>query len=116
IARMRAMGARVEHAGLAFPRRTPDEEWLAVCGERRWVVLTRDKHIRRRVLEREALRIHGVGAFAFTGGQATGTETAEIRQRLLLKMVNIAISEPRPFLYTFGSTTPLLRIPPRLLR
>lgn len=110
------MCAQVEHAGGAFPRGTPDEEWLAACGERRWLVLTRDKHIRRRILEREALQVYGVGAFAFTGGQATGTETADIVQRLLPKMVNIAISEPRPFLCTFGLTTPLVRIPSRHLR
>jgi hypothetical protein len=116
IARMRARGAQVQHAGVAFPRGTPDEEWLAACGERNWIVLTRDKHIRRRVLEREALQVHGVGAFAFTGGQATGAETADIVQRLLLKMVNIGISEPRPFLYTFGVTTPPVRVPQRLLR
>src|SRR5690349_14272977 len=60
IARMRAMGARVEHAGAAFARATPDEEWLAACGDRGWFVLTRDKHIRRRILEREALETHGV--------------------------------------------------------
>jgi hypothetical protein len=110
------MGARVEHAGVAFARGTPDEEWLAACGERRWLVLTRDKYIRRRVVEREALQAHGVGAFAFTGGQATGSETADIVQRLVPKMVNIAISEPRPFLYTFGLTTPLVRVASRLLR
>jgi hypothetical protein len=116
IERMKMVGAHVEHAGGAFPRGCPDEEWLAACGERRWIVLTRDKNIRRRALEREALQIHGVGAFAFTGGQATGSETADIVQRLLLKMVNIAVSEPRPFLYTFGVTTPLVRMSARLLR
>ena len=42
IARMRAMGAQVQHAGDAFPFKTADEEWLAVCGEREWFVLTRD--------------------------------------------------------------------------
>lgn len=113
IARMVATGARVESAGIAFPRGTADEDWLTACGERRWVVLTRDKHIRKRALEREALEAHGVGAFAFTGGQATGAETADAVYRLLSKMVNIAISEPRPFLYTFGLTTSLSLVPLR---
>lgn len=107
---MEAIGARVEHAGVAFPRGIPDEEWLAACGERRWVVLTRDKHIRTRTIEREALQAHGVGAFAFTGGQATGSETADVVMRLLPKMANIAISEPKPFLYTFGISATLSRV------
>jgi hypothetical protein len=109
---MTAMGAVVEHAGVAFPRGTADEEWLAACGERR-LVLTRDKNIRRRVLEREALQAHGVGAFAFTGGQATGSETADVVGRLLPRMANIAVSERRPFIYTFGLTAPLARLPLR---
>lgn len=110
---MRAVGAQVHHAGVAFPHATPDEEWLAACGDRRWFVLTRDRQIRRRILEREAIEAHGVGAFVFTGGQATGDDTAEIVQRLLPKMVNIAISERRPFIYTFGLHTPLRRLPAR---
>jgi len=69
-----------------------------------------------RVLEREALQAHGVGALAFTGGQATDSETADIVLRLLLTMANIAISEPRPFMYTFGLSSPLARVPSRLLR
>jgi hypothetical protein len=116
IARMRAMGAQVQNAGDAFPFKTADEEWLAACGERQWFVLTRDKYIRRRVLEREALQHHEVGAFAFTSGQATASETADSVTRVLLKMANIAVSEPRPFLYTFGLNTPLVRVPSRLLR
>lgn len=113
---MRAMGAQVHHAGEAFPFATPDEDWLAACGDRQWFVLTRDKHIRHRILEREALQVHGVGAFAFTGGQATGSDTADGVARVLRKMANIAVSEPRPFIYTFGLTTPLIRIPLRPLR
>jgi hypothetical protein len=104
----------VQHAGVAFPRATPDEERLAACGDRGWLVLTRDQHIRRRVLEREALEAHGVGAFAFTAGQATGSDTADAVARVLPKMAKIAVSEARPFIYTFGLTTPLTRLPMRL--
>ena len=59
--RMRECGATVEHAGGAFPCGTQDEVWLAACGERGWIVLTRDKRIRWRVLEREAIRLSGRG-------------------------------------------------------
>jgi hypothetical protein len=107
---MRALGADVQHAGAAFAFATPDEEWLAACGDRCWFVLTRDRHIRRRVLEREALQAHGVGAFVFSGGDATGGDTADIVCRLLPKMVNIAVSEARPFIYTFGLSSPLTRL------
>lgn len=107
---MRECGATVEHAGDAFPFGTMDEDWLTACGERRWIVLTRDKRIRRRVLEREAIRLSGAAVFALTVGEATAKETADIVSKLLNKMVNMSVSEPRPFLYTFGLSGRLSKV------
>jgi hypothetical protein len=95
-------GAHVEHAGGAFPFGTPDDVWLTACGKRNWIVLTRDQRIRRRVLEREAIRQSGTAVFALTAGQATAAETAVVVAKLLVKFANMAVSEPKPFLYTFG--------------
>jgi hypothetical protein len=100
--RLRECGATVEHAGAAFPFGTQDEIWLTACGERGWIALTRDKRIRRRVLEREAIRLSGAAVFALTVGEATAAETANVITKLLAKMVNMSVSEPKPFLYTFG--------------
>ena len=99
---MRSAGANVEHAGEALPFGSTDEVWLGECGRQGWIVLTRDKHIRHRRLEREALMANGVAAFALTGGEATAGEVAETIVPLIQKFVNMAVSEPRPFLYTFG--------------
>jgi hypothetical protein len=52
----------------------------------------------------------GLAAFAFTGGQATAQETADAIVLLIQKMSNIAISEPKPFPYTFGFSGHLSRI------
>jgi hypothetical protein len=60
--------------------------------------------------------MHGVGAFAFVAGQATAAETAAVIVPLLVKMVNISISEPKPFLYTFGLARRLSRFSSRQLR
>jgi hypothetical protein len=38
-----------------FAQDTPDEEWLTRAGYEGWVVLTKDKLIRKRPIEREAL-------------------------------------------------------------
>jgi hypothetical protein len=104
------LGANVEHAGVAFPFGSPDEIWLAGCGAKGWIVLSRDKQIRRRRLEIETLRAAGVAAFVFTGGEATAQETADVIAALIRKFVNITISEPRPFLYTFGMGGSLRKI------
>jgi len=107
---MRAAGANVEHAGGAFPFGTRDEDWLTACGERSWIVLTRDQRIRRRVLERLAIQQSGAAVFALTAGEATAAETADVVTRLLLKCANMAVSEPKPFLYTFGLAGRLSRV------
>lgn len=60
-----------------FRHDVSDVEWLTVAGSEGWVVLTRDKHIRLREIERDALIASSVAAFVFTGGNASGVETAE---------------------------------------
>jgi hypothetical protein len=75
---MLSLGARVERAGEAFPFGASDTVWLAGCGQRGWVALTRDRNIRRRALERRAIRESGAAVFVFIGGEATaaGPRTA----------------------------------------
>lgn len=86
--------------GVDVPRGTPDEVWLKTAGQQGWIVLLRDQRVRHRASERTALRDAGVAAFVFTGGQVTAAETAQLFSRLVPKILNIAISETRPFLYT----------------
>jgi len=107
---MRAAGARVEHAGDAFPFGTRDVDWLTACGERNLIVLTRDQRIRHRVLERMAIEQSGAAVFALTAGEATAAETADVVTRLLAKFANMAVSEPKPFLFTFGLAGRLKRV------
>lgn len=47
---------------------TLDTDWLPIVGAAGLVVLTRDKYIRRRAIERRALLDHGVRACFLTGG------------------------------------------------
>jgi hypothetical protein len=56
----------------------------------------RDQRIRRRRLETEALKVHGVAAFAFTGGQETAQQTAQAICPLIVKFANMNVSEPNP--------------------
>lgn len=83
-----------------FEQGTQDEDWLTVAGQEGWIVITRDKMIRRRQSELEALRAARVIAFVITAGNATGTEIAELLRRIAQKMHNIAISERPPAVYS----------------
>lgn len=81
-----------------FPQDALDEEWLPLCGERGWVVLTKDKAIRRRLLERQALLSAGVRAFFLTSGSMTGAEMAGAFLRCLPAMSQLIENEDAPFI------------------
>lgn len=75
-----------------------------------------DQRIRYRALEKQALIDHGVACFTFTQGQATATQCAARIVALAPKMMAIAASESRPFLYTFGLAAGLSRVTLRYRR
>ena len=56
------------------PRRTPDNQWLEVVGERDLVVITRDKKIRSRKVERQMWIDRLVRGFVLTGRSSQSTE------------------------------------------
>lgn len=95
------------------PYGTPDEEWLALAGKKAWIVLMRDQRVRYRPLELQALRDAGVGAFVLTAGQATAHQTADAILGKLKTLLNIVLSERRPFLYTLSLGGSLRRVPLR---
>jgi hypothetical protein len=53
-------------SGLAHFPGIPDVDWLPRVGQERWVLLTKDKDIRRRPIEVEALLAGRVTAFVLT--------------------------------------------------
>lgn len=54
-----------------------DTEWLELCGRRGWIVLAKDKRIRYRPAEIEAIRRHRVKAFVLTSGNLTSAQQIE---------------------------------------
>lgn len=78
-----------------------DRHWLAVAGAEGWVVLKRDKHIRTRPLEREALIVAGVRTFCLTGaGNYTRWQVLELLAARWGRIEEIANSRPGPYIYS----------------
>lgn len=102
ITALRKDGIEHTRVGVAVPAGAADEVWLEAVGKNGWFALTRDQRIRYRPLERQALVRHGVGVFTFTGGQATGEQTALRICALMPKFKHLCTKERRPFLFTFG--------------
>ena len=97
VALIEAGVAAIAHDSV-FAQDTPDEEWLLCAGREGWVVLTKDKWIRKRPLERAALIGARVRAFVFTGGNLSGVEMAEVLVRALPRMYRVIETTPPPFI------------------
>lgn len=95
-----AIGAHyIPHHQLFAPA-APDEKWLEVAGREGWVVLTRDKHIRRRPAELEAFQTHQVTVFVLAAGNASAAETAELITSLYKKIQRLAAQAKPPVMYS----------------
>lgn len=93
-------GANVEVLADHFDVGAEDIEWLPEVGKRGWVVLTKDKRIRRRTIEINALISSGVSAFVLTAGGLTGEEMGEVFVRAHPAMLRFVKKNPPPFIAT----------------
>jgi hypothetical protein len=107
---LRDAGARVKRLTEEFTRGIQDEVWLQHAGARGWIVLTRDKRIRYRQLERSALTAAKVRAFVFTGGNVTMKDTAALLVKSLPGIRKVCAYEPGPFIYHIGQGAKPIRM------
>jgi hypothetical protein len=81
------------------PAGAADTAWLPVIGQAGLVVLTRDKRIRSRPLERQALLGHNVRAcFLTSGGSLTLFEQLRLWLRYWDDIETLAADQPAPWL------------------
>lgn len=94
-----AAGYRVVLHSAVFSEGIDDAEWLTAIREHRrdWVVLTKDKHIRKRPLEKQAYMASGLRVFALTAANLPGAEQASAFVRGLKRIVRIA-QQPGPYI------------------
>ncbi len=83
-------GAREQQVG--------DDEWLERAGREAWLVFTKDKRIRYRHVEVEAIRTHRVKAFVLASGNLTGQQQAG-RFLTNLERIRTAALDAGPFVY-----------------
>lgn len=91
------------HAGQpGMPKEsTGDIHWLAEAGRNDWVVLKRDKRIRKRPGEREALIAAGVRTFCLTGaGNYTRWEVLRLLAAKWPRIEEVASTESGPYVYS----------------
>ena len=95
---LRAAGAQVELHDDHFSQDAQDQVWLAEAGKRGWVVLTKDKHLRYRAVETNALMSAKVRAFVLTArGDLSGVEIGQIFVKALPAMRRLCATVSPPF-------------------
>ncbi len=94
---LKELGLNIEKHDDHFPQTALDFEWISKCGEMNWVVISRDKNIKKNPLEREALIRAGIATFFFTSGEITNQQKIEFFTASLKQIAKIVINQPRPF-------------------
>ena len=95
---LRDAGARVELHDDHFSQNAQDQVWLTEAGERGWIVLTKDKHIRYRAVETNALMSANVRAFVLTArGDLSGAEIGQIFVKALPAISRLCATGLKPF-------------------
>lgn len=110
--RLRAGGEAVELLSDHFDADVADEEWIAEVGQRGWIILTKDKFIRRRLVELNSLSRGKSATFVLTGGNMTGDAMAEAFADAMRRMKQYVRDHQQPFIATVtpgGQVKMLLR-------
>ncbi len=107
---LRSAGATVEVLIDHFPAGTEDAVWLPQVGRRGWVVLTKDKRIRHRELERDAVMDAGLALFVLTAGDLKATEEAEAFVRAYPKMRKLLRDYQLPFIASVNASGTVVKL------
>ena len=94
---LRRAGISVERHSDHFPHDEKDEIWLSEVGRKGWFCLTRDKGIRYKPNEKDAVMRAGVGLFILIGN-APSSELADNFINTVDKVQNFIQKHPRPFI------------------
>jgi hypothetical protein len=93
----------------------PDVIWLPIIGERRWILLTKDKNIRRNQLEIAAFLNAGVRAFVITAANINRDALTELVRRSMRKIHRIC-RQRGPFIYNITGSGTITQVSRRALK
>jgi predicted nuclease of predicted toxin-antitoxin system len=95
---LRAAGHTVYLLSAVFGTGALDPDWLPQVGERGWVLITKDKNIRKRPIEMRAHMGTNVRSFVFTAGNMTGEQQGQLLVSAFPKILKILKRTAAPFI------------------
>lgn len=109
---LRDVGAKVELHDDHFKQDADDVDWISRVSILNWVILTKDKYIRRRFEEKKAILQNNAKVFTLTSGNMSGSEMAKLFVGQLTNMESLASTQQAPFIATIGPAGLQIRFPP----
>lgn len=91
-------GIRFERYLDHFAPGVADTEWLPFVGAQGWALLTTDKRIRYRNLERRAVQAHNVAMYCFSTNNMNGRELASALKHASGAMQRIFVDRRPPYI------------------
>ena len=102
--KLREAGFKVEIHDDHFLPDAKDEDWLAIVGQKGWVVLTKDKNIRYRNPELLAVVKGNAKVYTLMSGNITALQMAEVFEKAIPHIENsVDLNEP-PYIAKILST------------
>ncbi|MEZ0493297.1 hypothetical protein AB2L28_13735 [Kineococcus sp. TBRC 1896] len=83
---------------------TADVDWIAMAGDRGWIMFHKDARIRRNERERQAVTEHAGRMFCITNANTTGADNLH-RFLRCLAAIDRAAAHPGPFIYGVDATS-----------
>lgn len=109
---LRGLGWAVEIHDDHFDQDAPDVEWIGDVSDRGWVVLTRDKRLRKNADEVALIRAARGRVFILGRADITADEAVERFRSHKRRIETIASEEPAPFVASVSKTEVRIERPP----
>jgi hypothetical protein len=107
---LRQAGITIHQHRDHFPENAPDTVWLPEVAARGWIILSRDRNIRRNPLERDAVMESSAAFFALSGGHAPTAQLARNFVNTLARVESFIRRHPRPFIARISRPSPVEEI------
>lgn len=77
----------------------PDDEWLAICGQRGWIAFTHDRKFHSIEVEAAAILQHGVASFALCGANDKTFDKLRYFVKAYPRLLKMYAAEKPPYFY-----------------
>ena len=94
---LRDAGFHVEVHDDHLPIDAPDEDWVELVGKKGWIALTKDKNIRYRFAELDAIKTHKARVVVIRAKNVTGNELGELVVKHYEKIQRFSSIHKAPF-------------------